>query len=331
MAAWFPWMLLLFAYGTLAGAYYDVWWHAMGLVETFFTVAHGILYTCVFLGGVSVLIHVVRKLVRLGRFSPAEIPHAPALALAGTGSLFQLLAGVSDGVYHTLFGFDITLWSPPHMLAVFGGILVTLGVAGLFAAQPGIFGRIGYTLALGCSLSAFMFGVTEYDVASSWSIVNRWEAYGPYLPAMAAIFGSFLLGYGYRETGRPVGSLVFTWAFLGKLLVFFAWGQTAIHMRFPLLFLVAGVGFDVMVRLGERSGAKDTYTLPAVVFTAIGFAVVRLQGPVALETVPFVVALAVSALLAPVAARIGAFAADSRLRTSRQTIEIAQPGDISHT
>lgn len=30
--------------------------------------------------------------------------------------------------YHDIFGFDVFIWSPPHLMAVFGGVVSSLGV-----------------------------------------------------------------------------------------------------------------------------------------------------------------------------------------------------------
>lgn len=39
-----------------------------------------------------------------------------------------------DGAWHAAFGRDAVLWSPPHMLAVFGGLALLVGF--LTGAQP---------------------------------------------------------------------------------------------------------------------------------------------------------------------------------------------------
>ncbi|GAA3325013.1 hypothetical protein GCM10020331_055170 [Ectobacillus funiculus] len=43
-----PLSLLLFALTALSGGYWDVWWHVMKLVETFYTLPHLVIYASIF-------------------------------------------------------------------------------------------------------------------------------------------------------------------------------------------------------------------------------------------------------------------------------------------
>src|SRR5256885_1384058 len=43
--------------------------------------------------------------------------------LAGWGMAFVILAAPIDDLWHRLFGVDVALWSPPHLLGLLGGIV----------------------------------------------------------------------------------------------------------------------------------------------------------------------------------------------------------------
>src|SRR6059036_2480557 len=51
----------------------------------------------------------------------------PGFHLAAWGIALTVLAAPIDDLWHRLFGLDVTLWSPPHLLALFGSAVSTLG------------------------------------------------------------------------------------------------------------------------------------------------------------------------------------------------------------
>lgn len=71
-----PLWLLLFALTALSGGYWDVWWHVMELVETFYTLPHLVIYASIFVSGITILRIVFVRLRKIGSFSPAKIKEA---------------------------------------------------------------------------------------------------------------------------------------------------------------------------------------------------------------------------------------------------------------
>ena len=55
------------------------------------------------------------------------IPSTRGFLLAGLGLVLVVLAAPIDDLWHRLFGLDVTLWSPPHLLALLGSAVSTLG------------------------------------------------------------------------------------------------------------------------------------------------------------------------------------------------------------
>src|SRR5207253_11080125 len=47
--------------------------------------------------------------------------------LAAWGIALTVLAAPIDDLWHRLFGLDVTLWSPPHLLGLLGAAINTLG------------------------------------------------------------------------------------------------------------------------------------------------------------------------------------------------------------
>ena len=69
--------------------------------------------------------------------SPAAVWRQPPLLLAAAGGTVTLAAAPIDAAWHARFGRDAVLWSPPHMLAIFGSLALLVGfLAGARPATP---------------------------------------------------------------------------------------------------------------------------------------------------------------------------------------------------
>jgi hypothetical protein len=66
--------------------------------------------------------------------SLAAVWRQPPLLLAAAGGTLTLAALPIDAAWHARFGRDAVLWSPPHMLAIFGSLALLVGFLG--AARP---------------------------------------------------------------------------------------------------------------------------------------------------------------------------------------------------
>jgi hypothetical protein len=60
--------------------------------------------------------------------SPFPFPVPGPIALAGSGFVVTGLAGFFDGIWHTTFGLDETLWSFPHSMLGWGLMIAFLGI-----------------------------------------------------------------------------------------------------------------------------------------------------------------------------------------------------------
>jgi hypothetical protein len=109
----------------VGGLFLDGWAHVNqpGL-ETFFSPWHGVFYAG-FLVSTVVLARLIARFQRGGRLDPALIPAGYGLGLVGV-ALF-VTGGVADGVWHTLFGVEVSvaaLLSPSHLVLLSGGLLM---------------------------------------------------------------------------------------------------------------------------------------------------------------------------------------------------------------
>jgi hypothetical protein len=109
----------------VGGLFLDGWAHVNqpGL-ETFFSPWHGVFYAG-FLVSTVVLARLIARFQRGGRLDPALIPAGYGLGLVGV-ALF-VTGGLADGVWHTLFGVEVSvaaLLSPSHLVLLSGGLLM---------------------------------------------------------------------------------------------------------------------------------------------------------------------------------------------------------------
>jgi hypothetical protein len=159
---------------SLIGTAWDVQWHVDVGPDTFFTLPHLMLYSGSAISGIAALAMVVRATVaeRAGRSAGAGDGGRPIRVLgvfrapigylvSGVGAAMFLLYGLMDLWWHSIYGFDATLASPPH-IALFSSITVTMVgaiiVYGYAARERG--GRIGLTVAV-ATLMAFSPIVTN--------------------------------------------------------------------------------------------------------------------------------------------------------------------------
>ena len=268
-----PMLKLLLISGTIllylgvAAAYFDEWWHADQRVETFFTLPHAVLYASIFLNGMLVLSYVLLQCNKIGRFAPARIPGSSGLALAGTGSLFQLCAGLFDMVYHDLVGFDVSIWSPPHLLAIFGGVLSAVGFAGLWQKVS----IIGYIFASAAAVNFGQFALSEFFVDGA-QFQSRFSTVPAYYPILIGLIMGFVLTASWIQLGKSWATPILFLSFVTHVLVWAAWSPTklSIEFSFPAAIFAAGAIADFWVR---QKRIRNDFMI-GLLFTALASSII---------------------------------------------------------
>src|SRR5438552_17962463 len=86
--------------------------------------------------------------------------HAPiGYVILGFGALIDLVAAPLDNYWHILYGIDVTLWSPFHLMGTVGGIVVGLGIAFVFASEAVIERQSAYPPRRFLGLSGLEWGM----------------------------------------------------------------------------------------------------------------------------------------------------------------------------
>ena len=241
------------------GVQWDIQWHVQIGRDSFWTPPHVMTYagvTLVVLGAFGVLaIDTLRRLMAGREPAGADrifgITGTPGFHLAAWGIALSVLAAPIDDLWHRLFGLDVTLWSPPHLLGLLGVAINTLACA-VIAREVYPAGRM--------QLGTVIF-------------------------ALATFYGT--LAVALRESGRIAyahgGVLFYTFSILGALLLPLAlvpaarltrlrWAPIAVLAIVVVLGMIgstiARVGFEIMqpVSVIEEEIAKDPTSPVAVSF-----------------------------------------------------------------
>jgi len=252
-----PILLLALALLTILSLSWDNWWHVMKKDETTFSPPHVLTYLFVLGGAVLSIGSVVRGLRKVGRFAPVEVPHIKGLSLLATGCLLQAVALIVDGVIHVMQAFDVSLWTPPHLLLAFGGVLAMLGAAELFVSidREGRAGEIGYLLSLGMAVAFLQSALSEFDIVTWWAWQARWKGFTLYYAALLFPVIALAVIAGTKRLRRPAGTIVTLVPFLIKVALFGAWSLSPIQMYFPLVIVTVGVMFDIFYMTLRHKGS----------------------------------------------------------------------------
>ena len=143
---------------SLFGTYWDDAWHTDRGREDAWIPPHLVLYGAVAIVGLVVLGWGLATLRR--RRSVRAVLTQPSLILAALGGVATLAAAPIDATWHSAFGRDAVLWSPPHLLAVAGSAVLVIGiVSGSRLTRRGAVAVPAVALLLG----ALLVPVLEYE------------------------------------------------------------------------------------------------------------------------------------------------------------------------
>jgi hypothetical protein len=175
------------------GLAWDIQWHLTIGRDSFWIAPHLMIYSSV-VGGLA-LGGGVLALERRRAIAPTR-----GFLLATLGLVVVVLAAPIDDLWHRLFGIDVTLWSPPHLLALFGSAVSTLGCA-LIATEVyprgSMTGRIALVVAAGV-----LYGGLRVTLDPSWLLTY---AHGGVLFHTFAILGALTLPLALVPAARMSG------------------------------------------------------------------------------------------------------------------------------
>jgi hypothetical protein len=219
------------------------------------------------------------------------------LALSGFGALLATVAFPLDDYWHTLYGIDVTLWAPFHVMIVGGMGMVAVGLLYLLATElnrlePGrtkTLVQVGFAAAQAATLATFLLLIAQASVEEGLVRAGGVElVIYPALLAFALPISLVSTLWATRQVGlATVVALVFVairqlmYLFLPPVmdLLVVAEGLTyranapvelITPYNYPVAILLAGVVIDAVYWLARRQGGDGTRALlGAGVVTAV--------------------------------------------------------------
>lgn len=207
-----------------AGLYLDGWAHNTmpGLIETFFTPYHAVLYGG-FTAVAALLVVTAWQNVRAGYSLHRALPRPYLPAVFGI--ILFTAGGVTDMLWHNAFGFEKdveALLSPTHLLLASGGLLLGIGPLRAAWERPStrptgreLFPAILATLLL---LSTFTFFTQYTHLARTWTLTETPpDGLQGYLYSVVAIYAQVMplllltgaLLFLMRRWRLPTGTVTF--------------------------------------------------------------------------------------------------------------------------
>jgi len=143
------WLMLYLLLQAELGLAWDRQWHDLVGRDQFWIPPHIMIYTGIGAAGLIALGLVLLDTFRYRRKAAGVddtstirvlwLFHAPlGFVLLGFGTLIDLLAAPFDNYWHQLYGIDVTLWSPFHIMGTIGGIVAGLGLIYAFASEAAL-------------------------------------------------------------------------------------------------------------------------------------------------------------------------------------------------
>jgi hypothetical protein len=194
---WYLWCAVFSVTSAMIGAHWDISWHRSIGRDNFWTPAHIAIYLCGVLAGVSCAYLILSRTfglvtdqytVRMWGF------RAPLGAfLAAWGGVAMLTSAPFDDWWHNAYGLDVKIVSPPHVLLIFGTLMVMIGALVLTLGQMnratgtdkarlnGIFLYIGAMI-----LVILMILLMEYSVRVQMHTAGFYQKVSVFIPVILA-------------------------------------------------------------------------------------------------------------------------------------------------
>ena len=270
------------------GVQWDIQWHVNVGRDTFWIPPHVMTYA-----GVALSVLLAFGLLAWTTFrAPHTLPPGlvsllgvvgtPGAHIAASGIALTVIAAPIDDLWHRLFGIDVTLWSPPHLLGILGAAINTVGCLVLAREAYPVDGRRRFVaLVLG---GALLYSGLHFVMQPTFRLAYLAGGVQFHSYAMLA---PFLLALGLIAPARLSGRRWAPVVVMATVVVIGIVGRGITHTGFAMTRPVSIIDEEI---------AKDP-TSPI----AVGQAIMRKNasrpdplGPVAPFLIPLVPALAIS-------------------------------------
>ncbi|GAB0106660.1 hypothetical protein JMUB6875_56470 [Nocardia sp. JMUB6875] len=303
---WLPAAILFAASLTFSiGSTWDIQWHSDVGPDTFFTLPHLFIYASAAVAGFTGLtvILITSAAGRAGRRVDGELG-GPGIGVFGRtftaplgymvaalGAASFLLYGLWDLWWHSLYGFDAVIDSPPHIGLFLSSTVISVGTVIVFAAaRAHTWGRIGALLSLAHLATSSTVTALAVQRLSAGTI--RWTvAVTAFMVILLLIAGAGFIRWGATITAVAASGTqaVFWWfaPWAARTYADFVGLPMREHIRgipvtpalIPFCVILVGLVIDGLMRWTSPDPTRTARLVPTLV-GALGGAIIGGLNPV---------------------------------------------------
>ena len=318
---------LLGAIISFIGTSWDIQWHTLLGRDRTLIPPHIMMLTGITIGGIAALAVIITETVWVRRHTSIAQEFTPFAGLfsgplgayiAGYAALNSAVAFPLDTYWHSLYGIDVTLWAPFHIMIITGMALMALGSVYMLASAAHLainlherrverstyIGMIG---AFAASISLFALLVAEGS-SPDRSVSLGFASFSLYPVLAALLLGCTLVAATYalpwRWVATSIVGVTFLFAFIDQLFVppALTWLMhveqlsyrsghanpppvSLVAVSWPLVFIVSAFLIDLCVQRARRKGWSERQLFIGLVLaTLIGGIPFNLVKPLAALT-----------------------------------------------
>ena len=294
---WYIWTGVAAVTSATIGGSWDVAWHRTIGRDSFWTPAHMLIYLCGVLAGIVGLWLVTQATSnRDPELRAASVTilgmHAPlGVFLAGWGGLAMLTSAPFDNWWHSAYGLDVKIVSPPHTLLILGIRAVSFGILFLILAAMNRAAEASaanfhslrrlFLYMGGLVVGGQMFFLQEY----TWDVaLHRAIAYISMAIALPVLFATLSQASRFRWAATSAAG-VYTVLLILEILIYplfpaqpklgpvFNPVTHLIPAKFPVLIFVPALALDLLWQRTQRWKLWQVALVSGAVFVAVLFAV----------------------------------------------------------
>src|SRR5438874_11001513 len=315
---------LLAAIVTFVGTSWDIQWHTLIGRDRTLIPPHIMMLTGVTIGGIAALTVIITETIWVRRYPHIAQRVTPFAGLfsgplgayiVGYAALNSAVAFPLDTYWHTLYGIDVTLWAPFHIMIISGMALMAFGAVYILASVAHIAARLearkaersaylGMIGAFAASLSLFTLLVAEGS-GPDRSVMLGFASISLFPVLAALLLGCMLGGAAYALPWKWVATSIvgvsFLFALIDQLVVppALTWLMhieqltyraghanpppvSLVAVAWPLLSLVSAVLIDLCVQRARQRGWSGRRLFISLALAAlVGGIPLSLENPLA--------------------------------------------------
>ena len=304
-------VILLGATIFFLGTSWDIQWHSYIGRDRTLIPPHIMMLSGILIAGVAALSCVLIETLwarRDARVADSSTQFADAFRgslgayIAGYGALSAAIGFPLDAYWHSLYGIDVQIWAPFHVMIIASMAAVALGAAYTLTSAANLSAResaraaqrwsnIGVLISFAIMLSVLTFLL--FDAYGDMGTLPLGPVTINVFAALAALFGLYIfvaasaaLPWRWAATGVTLVSLIFVGIdtlYIPKATTILLQIEQQTYRRagahpvvvavdWPLLFLVGAIIFDLIMRRAQKRGWSVNKLLPILaISTLIGF------------------------------------------------------------